>query len=169
MKGYILSKQFYSMVGLKHQNKGWEVILLFSASALSNFLGLFLSDATGITTFLTLGITFTVIFGFLGCATIFAFVTVPNRRHWQPNTPDRSVLVRVLKNEQSGEEMFLYGTHKETPREILKRDWPFDDAMKGMEWEIYDENDNAVTDSPLTDFEGTICIRFLEVELTHEC
>ncbi len=156
------------MVGLKKRNVWRNSIIIVIVGFVFLVLGPWLVDATENGFWLNA----TYVLALLCFA--FAFIigmsalSSGSSRHAQPDTPDRSILARVLEYEATGEEMFLYGTHEDTPRSILKQDWPFSADLKDEKWIICDAHVNDLSDSPLSSFEGTVYIRFPEQELSTE-
>jgi hypothetical protein len=88
-----------------------------------------------------------------------SFMTAPTR-HMQPSDPLQDKIVRVLVEEASDDELFIYGDKDETLREYLKDDWPLDEDLKDKNWYCLDSNDVDVTDKLFSEFEGTVRIYF---------
>lgn len=120
-------------------------------------IGLFPVDSTMIA-----GASMVLLLFFIVLATITLATDIfgGNKRMGQPSMPDRDVITRVVRNDSSGKEYFIYGDHDDTVRELLVDDWPFAEELKSASWYLVDEKHNDVTDKLLSDFEGIAKIVF---------
>jgi hypothetical protein len=167
VKGYILSKQFLTVVGLRKRDSVRQSIiyLIFGAASVGvafvlsrmSAAGLFPVDSVAI---VGVSMVLLVICIALATLTLFTDMLGGNKRMGQPNTPDRDVITRVVRNDSSGKEYFIYGAHEDTVRKLLKDDWPFAEELKNSSWHLVDEKYNDVTDKLLSDFEGIAKIVF---------
>lgn len=122
------------------------------------FVGFLTMQAVLVPVSLVIGIIFIT----LGAVYLFmdsSFMTAPTRQ-MQPSDPLQDKLVRVLVEEASDDEMFIYGEKAQTLREVLEEDWPLDGNLKDKKWYCLDSNDTDVTDKRFTEFEGTVRIYF---------
>ncbi len=164
---YILSKQILIVVLLRKRNSVRRAILYIVLAAISVGVAFILSrmSAAGFIPIDPVAIVGASMVFFLVCM-VLAFVTLftdifgGNKRMGQPDTPDRDVITRVVRNDSSGKEFFIYGDNDDTMRAILLDDWPFAEELKNTPWHLIDEKHNDVTDNLLSDVEGIAKIVF---------
>ncbi|MHA1927221.1 MAG: hypothetical protein ACTSV2_01440 [Candidatus Thorarchaeota archaeon] len=108
----------------------------------------------------TIGMGVLVIFFLLALCPFASTILGGNKRMGQPRTPDRDVITRVVRDDSSGKDFFIYGDHDDTVRELIMEVWPFSKELKNTSWYLVDERQNDVTDKMLSEFEGTAKIVF---------
>ena len=69
-------------------------------------------------------------------------------------------VARVVKHSATGEEHLVRADPDKTLRDVLKKQWPFDEIDPRLSWYAVDESGNEITDDKISLFEGTVEIIF---------
>lgn len=167
MKDYILSRETQYVVIMRKLNPVRQALIFLVMGVASigvawvlsrlSAAGLFPMDPVAI---VGASMAFLLVCIVLAFLTMLTNVMSGNRRMGQPGMPDRDVITRVVRDDSSGKDYFLYGDHDDTVKEILMDDWPFAADLKNTSWHLVDERHNDVTDKILSAFEGTAKIIF---------
>ncbi len=167
MHVYILSRGFQNVVVLRKQNNVIQATVFLVLGVISLAASFVLSWLSSIGHFpmepnmiVMWGMGLLSLFILLAVCTLGSTILGGNKRMGQPGMPDREVITRVVRDDSSGKDFFIYGDHDDTVRELIMEDWPFAKELKNTSWYLVDERQNDVTDKMLSEFEGTAKIIF---------
>ncbi len=106
------------------------------------------------------GFVLLIVFMVLGAFSLQADTSFIARKSWrnQPQTIDSNICKRVVKSMEFNIEYLIYGPCTSSLREALLDDWPFEDVKSGSAWYVLDKRMNDVTDTPLSEIEGTVIL-----------
>jgi hypothetical protein len=84
----------------------------------------------------------------------------PRQRDMVASTPDKDTIVRVVTSGDSKNEFFIYGKPSSIIREILQKDWPFDEELLSFEWRVVDESGLDVSMKTFAEVDSIMTIVF---------
>ncbi len=73
---------------------------------------------------------------------------------------DPSILKRVIREPETGQEIIVSGRADTTFREALRRGWAFRGLSEDSEWIVVDDRGNDISDRPLSEYDGIAEIAF---------
>ncbi len=106
------------------------------------------------------GLVLLIVFMVFGAFSLQADTSFIARKPWgsQPETIDSNICKRVVKSMEFNIEYLIHGPCASSLREVLLDDWPFEDVKPGSAWYVLDKRMNDVTDTPLSEIEGTVLL-----------